>query len=104
MKQYKVTLNGLTPLLMHNDNLSFSEKLTQWRKAPENKELSRVADDRSPAWTWIGYLYHDGKNIGINSDNIMTMLREGGSKVINRGKETYKKTNPKRNHAGSTTV
>lgn len=91
MKQYKITLQGLTPLLMHNDNLSFSEKLTQWRKSPENKEISKVADDRSPAWTWIGYLYHDGKNIGINSDNIMTMLREGGAKVINRGKETYKK-------------
>lgn len=90
-KQYQITLNGLTPLLMHNDNLTFSEKIKAWQKAPENKELSMVADDRSPAWLWIGYLYHDGRNIGINSDNIMTMLREGGAKVINRGKETYKK-------------
>ena len=91
MKQYQITLEGLTPLLMHNDNLTFSEKLSEWRKAPENKELSATADDRSPAWTWIGYLYHDGQHIGISSDNVMTMLREGGAKVINRGKETYKK-------------
>lgn len=91
MKQYQITLNGLTPLLMHNDNLNFSEKLAEWRKAPENKEGSNAGDDRSPAWTWIGYLYHDGRNLGISSDNIMTMLREGGAKVINKGKETYKK-------------
>jgi len=91
MKQYQITLNGLTPLLMHNDNLAFSEKIKAWQKAPENRELSVTADDRSPAWVWIGYLYHDGKHIGINSDNIMTMLREGGAKVINKGKLTYKK-------------
>ena len=92
MEQYRVTLTGLTPLLMHNDNLAFTEKVVEWRKAPENKEFSVSGDDRTPPWTWIGYLYHDGKNIGINSDNIMTMLREGGAKVLTgKGKETYKK-------------
>jgi len=92
MDQYSVTLNGLTPLLMHNDNLTFAEKLIEWRKAPENKEFSSAGDDRTPPWTWIGYLYHNGKNIGINSDNLMTMLREGGTKVLTgKGKETYKK-------------
>jgi hypothetical protein len=91
MDQYQITLAGLTPLLMHQDNLIFEEKLKKWRNAPENKELQITADDRSPAWTWIGYLYHDGRNVGVNSDNIMTMLREGGAKVINKGKETYKK-------------
>ena len=49
-------------------------------------------DDRTPPWTWIGYLYHDGRNIGVASDNLMTMLREGGTKVrTGSGKETYKK-------------
>ena len=92
MDQYQITLIGLTPLLMHNDNLAFSEKVAAWRKAPENKGLLVTADDRSPAWTWIGYLYHDGKHLGVNSDNIMTMLREGGAKVLTgKGKETYKK-------------
>lgn len=91
MKQYRITLTGLTPLLMHNDNITFGEKIQQWRKDPANKELSQSGDDRSPAWTWVGYTYHDGRNLGISSDNLMTMLREGGSKVINKGKETYKK-------------
>jgi hypothetical protein len=92
MEQYHVTLNGLTPMLMHQDNIAFSEKVKQWQKAPENKEYSVSGDDRSPAWTWIGYAYHDGKVFGMPSDNLMTMLREGGAKVLTgKGKETYKK-------------
>ena len=92
MKQYQVELIGQTPLIMHKDNLSYGEKIKAWQKEPENKALSVSGDDRSPAWTWIGYLYHDGVTIGIDSDNIMTMLREGGSKVLTgKGKETYKK-------------
>jgi hypothetical protein len=92
MQQYKITLEGLTPLLMHNDNLTFTEKIKAWQKDPENKMSSKAGDDRTPAWVWIGYLYHDNQHFGINSDNIMTMLREGGTKVkIGSGKETYKK-------------
>jgi hypothetical protein len=91
MKQYQITLNGLTPLLMHNDNISFSEKIQAWTKDPANKGNSTAGDDRTPPWTWIGYLYHDTKTIGVPSDNLMTMLREGGAKVTKRGKETFKK-------------
>lgn len=92
MDQYAITLRGLTPLLMHNDNLAFSEKVKAWCNDPQNKENSTAGDDRTPPWTWIGYLYHDGKHIGVNSDNIMTMLREGGAKVLTgKRQETYKK-------------
>jgi len=92
MDQYKIILKGLTPLLMHNDNLTFNEKVSAWRKDPSNKEYSISGDDRTPPWSWIGYLYHDGRNLGINSDNLMTMLREGGAKVLTgKGKETFKK-------------
>lgn len=92
MDQYQITLRGLSPLLMHNDNLAFSERhIKAWQSLPENKQLSVAGDDRSPAWTWIGYLYHDSQFLGVNSDNIMTMLREGGAKVANKGKETFKK-------------
>jgi len=91
MQRYSLTLEGKTPLLMHRDNLAFAEKVEAWRKDPANKELSFRGDDRSPAWTWIGYLYHDTKHVGIDADNIMTMLREGGAKVPAKGKETYKK-------------
>jgi hypothetical protein len=91
MKRYEVTLEGLTPLLMHNDNLAFGEKVEAWQKDPANKEFQERGDDRSPAWRWLGYVYHDKKVFGLPSDNLMTMLREGGAKVINKGKETYKK-------------
>lgn len=92
MKQYRITLTGLSPLLMHNDNLAFGEKLSSWRLDPANKELSVSGDDRSPAWTWLGYCYHDGQELGIPSDNLMTMFREGGAKVkTGKNAETYKK-------------
>jgi hypothetical protein len=92
MQQYKIELTGLTPLLMHRDNLMFNEKIMEWRMMPENKKKSKAGDDRCPAWGWIGYLYHDGQQVGMDHDNIMTMLREGGTKVsTGHGKETYKK-------------
>jgi len=91
MKQYQIKLKGLSPLLMHNDNLAYTEKLEAWRSDPANKGMSTAGDDRTPPWTWIGYLYHDGAHVGIASDNLMTMLREGGAKVTKKGKETFKK-------------
>ncbi len=92
MGQYKITLKGLSPLLMHADNMTFDESLKDWRRDPANKEGSVVADDRSPAWAWLGYAYHDRKVFGMPGDNLMTMLREGGAKLkTGAGKETYKK-------------
>lgn len=92
MKRYNLTISGLSPLLMHQDNLAYGEKIKQWQKDPANKELSMSGDDRSPAWTWIGYAYHDGAVFGMPSDNMMTMFREGGSKTpTGKGKESYKR-------------
>ena len=94
--KYHVILTGVTPLLMHKDNIEFSSSISLWQKDPKNKKTSVSGDDRSPAWTWIGYLYTDlekgdkGKLI-IDSDNIMTMLREAGAKMsTGKGKATYK--------------
>jgi hypothetical protein len=92
MQKYSVVLTGLTPLIMHKDDLGFSEEIMAWRKDPANKEHSTAGDDRTPPWTWIGYLYHNNENIVMDSDNLMTMTREGGAKVLTgKGKETYKK-------------
>lgn len=91
-ERYHLTLEGLTPFLMHAENRSFADEVLSWRKDPANKERSVPGDDRSPAWTWLGYTYHDGRTMGIPSDNLMTMLREGGAKVkVAQGKGTYKK-------------
>ncbi len=92
-KTYNVTLVGETPLIMHKDNIAWSEKIKNWQRDPNNKGDSQAGDDRSPAWTWIGSLYcdRDNTNIYMDSDNLMTMLREGGAKVsTGKGKATYK--------------
>jgi hypothetical protein len=89
--QYQVTINGDSNLLMHQDNITFGEQVKAWSKDPANKGNSVAGDDRTPPWTWIGYLYHNTREVGMPSDNLMTTLREGGAKIIKRGKESYKK-------------
>jgi hypothetical protein len=80
-KTYAVELAGATALLMHADNLTWAETMKRWELDPENKKLSVKGDDRSPAWRWLGSMYHDGKLVGIPSDNLMTTIREGASRV-----------------------
>lgn len=76
---YTVTLTGASPLLMHADNRQWAADMEAWTADPENKRSSKAGDDRTPAWRWIGYCYHDGQHVGIASDNLMTVLREGGA-------------------------
>lgn len=91
MKRYQIELVGMTPLLMRKDNRTFGDKIKLWQLAPENKETQVKGDDRAPAWTWIGCLYHDTKFVGLDADNIKTVLKEGGGKVPKKGMATYKK-------------
>ena len=92
MQKYEVTMTGVSPLLMHADDLKWRGELDRWLLNSENKKLSKAGDDRTPAWKWLGYCYHDGKQLGIPSDNLMTVLREGGAKVPTGKKgQTYKR-------------
>jgi hypothetical protein len=93
MSTYKVTLTGTTPLLLHQDSIDWSEKMTQWLAIPENKKASKAGDDRMPVYRWMGCCYTDGRVLGMPSDNLMTMLREGAAKVASGGKngETFKR-------------
>jgi hypothetical protein len=79
-RTYRVTLTGESPLLMHKDNITAGERVKKWSKDPANKKVSAAGDDRTPAWTWVGYCYHDGKVLTIDADNLMSMLRDGGKK------------------------
>jgi hypothetical protein len=65
---------------MHKDNIEAGEQVRAWSKDPANKKASVAGDDRTPAWTWLGYCYHDGKQLVIDADNLMSMLRDGGKK------------------------
>lgn len=83
-------LTGLTSLLMHADDVAQADELKAWRSAPENKGSSVAGDDRSPAWTWQTYLYHDGANVCVPTENIMVALRQAGAQVILKKQKTFK--------------
>jgi len=88
MQVYKVTLRGMTPLLMHADDPAWSDTLKAW--SSKNRDRSVPGDDRSPAWTWIGYTYHDGKVLGVPSDNLRTALRDAGAMVVWSKQRSFK--------------
>lgn len=81
MRRYEVTITGKTPLLMHADNVEWADRMDEWKSDPANKKNSKAGDDRSPAWRWIGYAYHNGEHITIPSENIMRAIMEGGAMV-----------------------
>lgn len=79
-RKYAVELTGVTPMLMHADNLQWAKVMDAWQKDPANRKVSTAGDDRTPAWRWIGSAYVDGGRLVIPADNLMTVLREGGAK------------------------
>lgn len=90
---YEFTMTGVSPLLMHFDNLEEAARIKAWQVDPKNKSVSIKGDDRSPAWTWITYAYRSGGKFVLPSDNIMTALRSAGAqKEIPGGKhgKTFK--------------
>jgi len=90
-KRYEVELKGVTPLLMHQDNILWGERVRAWTKDPANKKMSTAGDDRTPAWTWIGYVYHADEHVCVDADNLMAMLRDAGKKCpAARGKGSLK--------------
>lgn len=96
-RRYNLTIDGKNALLMHRDNLAFGESVQQWFTDPENAKNSKKGDDRTPAWTWLGYIYetYDRERFTLDPDCLMTCIREGGAKVPTgktRGDKTYKRS------------
>lgn len=81
MRRYQVTLTSKTPLLLHRDNIEFADEMAAWRADPHNKKLSKAGDDRTPAHTWLGCLYHEDGKLVMPSDNLMRCFMEGGAAV-----------------------
>jgi hypothetical protein len=91
MERYKITITGEQPLLHHQDSIEWADVMDSWRKDEDNKKNSKAGDDRSPAWRWLGSLYHDGTQIIIPTANIMRSLMEAGAMMpVGTGKKTYK--------------
>lgn len=78
---YEFVLKGTMPLLMHKDDVLMSDVLNAWRKDPKNKTVSQAGDDRSPAWSWMSYLYHNSEHLAIPAECLMACLRGAGAKI-----------------------
>jgi len=81
MRTYAIDIRGTTPLLMHWDNIEWADEMAAWKDDAHNRADSKAGDDRTPAWRWIGSMYHDGNVVSMPSDNIMRALMEGGAMV-----------------------
>lgn len=85
---YHVTLTGLTPLLMHWDNIEWADDMDAWKVANQRKKSrgesaddSKAGDDRTPAWRWIGCLWNDETNVIIPHAAIRRCLVDAGLKT-----------------------
>jgi hypothetical protein len=66
---------------MHWDNIDWADTMAAWKDDPKNQKVSKAGEDRTPAWRWIGSLYHDDEFVSMPSDNLMRCLMEGGAMV-----------------------
>jgi len=90
IRHYDVTITGTTPLLLHADNIAWSDSLRKWREDPTIKKTQVRGDDRSPAWTWIGNIYSDNTNLVMPADNISRCVMEGATMVAVPGGKSGK--------------
>ncbi len=77
-RRYQIELTGVSPLLMHADNIEAADAMERWQKDPTNKKGSKAGDDRTPAWRWLSCLYVSEGAVVVPSDNLMAMLRDAG--------------------------
>jgi hypothetical protein len=76
---------------MHADDIEWADAMDAWKANTENKRTGRAGDDRSPAWRWLGSLYHNDEHLVMPLENIMRCLMEAGAMVpTGKGKKTFK--------------
>lgn len=81
LRRYEIEITGTQPLLLHQDSIEWSDAMDDWKNDKDNKKGSVAGDDRSPAWRWLGTLYHDGEHVIMPAANIMKSLMDGGVMV-----------------------
>jgi hypothetical protein len=89
MQSYNFTIEGITPLLMHANDIDARDKIEARRKKLKG---GKSGDDRSPPETWHGYVYRSAEtgNVCMPAENLLTCLLTGGMKCKVGGKETLK--------------
>lgn len=81
VRKYRIELKGTQPLLMHPDDIAWSDAMDAWKVDKDNMKTSKAGDDRSPAWRWIGNLYQDGQHIILPTENILKSVMGAGAMV-----------------------
>jgi hypothetical protein len=93
MDAFDFEITGITPLLMHHDNIDGADVIKAWQQDPQNKGLQKKGDDRSPAWTWTHYLYVDAQNkICVPAANLASAMTKAGAMMPGAGRSSLKKT------------
>lgn len=89
---YEFVLMGVSAMLQHQDDVEWADELTRWRGDPKNAKQKgqNSGDDRRPAFSWIGYLHHDGQHIAIPVMMLQSCLRKAGGRVTLQGQKTFK--------------
>lgn len=90
--KFVMQIKGVTPLLMHKDNLEWQDRMKAWIGDPDNKKKSVAGDDRTPGFTWLGSLYEADGLAVLEWEMILKALTTAGSKVIKKGMTTYKQS------------
>jgi hypothetical protein len=88
--EYNFRLIGVSSILFHADDVMQGDELKAWRNDSEHKSISVAGDDRSPPWTWMSYLHHDGEHLAIPQECLMTALRNAAAKIPLKGQTTFK--------------
>jgi hypothetical protein len=93
IRKYNVELIGITPLLMHWDNIEWADTIGEKRDQVKRDDKANFAagDDRCPPDTWKGCLYNDEEFVVVPADNLRTCLVKAGAKVTIQKNETFKK-------------
>lgn len=78
---FNFCLTGVTPLLLHPDDIEASDRIKEWQDDPKKKNLSKKGDDRTPAWVWKTRCPTDGEDVVVPTDYLMACLRTAGAKI-----------------------
>jgi hypothetical protein len=97
IREPAIHIRGLTPLLMHADNIEGQADVEKWkndngRLPADKREPSIPGDDRTPAWRWLIGIYHDDQWVAMPTDNIARNLMEGAAMILVPGSRNSKKT------------
>lgn len=91
-KKYRFAIEGISPLIMHWDNIEWADQMSKERDRIKKDDGANFAagDDRCPPQTWKGYTYHDGEVLVIPCDNLRATLMKAAVQVIFKKQKTFK--------------